>query len=165
MNSAEGPHGSLLADIAEAKRNWLALSYSFIYLMVGFVFFSSCYKYLILLSFSHRPVVVGFDTLNISQQIANLKSLPPVCMGNWATATDEQVREQLASGTTYPFRVPKVGSLKINDLIRGEGMQRCVNEVGIGFMMAANYHPAIRIVRPIRKKLKVKIVFIVLVPC
>ncbi|KAM7273674.1 hypothetical protein ACFE04_028338 [Oxalis oulophora] len=96
------------------------------------------------------------------------KLLPPVCMGNWATATDEQVREQLASGTpiTYPFRVPKEDKiLKINDLIRGEGIQRYVNEVGIGFMMAANYHPAIRIVRPIRKKLKVKIVFIVLVPC
>ncbi|KAM7265130.1 hypothetical protein ACFE04_002813 [Oxalis oulophora] len=52
-----------------------------------------------------------------------IELLPPVCMGNWATAIDEQVREQLASGTpiTYPFRVPKEDKiLKINDLIRGE---------------------------------------------
>ncbi|KAM7271942.1 hypothetical protein ACFE04_031156 [Oxalis oulophora] len=45
-----------------------------------------------------------------------------------------------------------------------EGIKKCVNEVGIGFMMSANYHPAMRIVRPVRKKLKVKTVFNVLGP-
>ncbi|KAM7260350.1 hypothetical protein ACFE04_016091 [Oxalis oulophora] len=56
------------------------------------------------------------------KELAKLKSLPPVYMGKWATATDQQVQEQLANGTpyTYRFRVPKEGSLKINDLIRGE---------------------------------------------
>ncbi|KAL0440989.1 UNVERIFIED_CONTAM: Anthranilate phosphoribosyltransferase, chloroplastic [Sesamum radiatum] len=41
---------------------------------------------------------------------------------------------------------------------------RCVNEAGIGFMMAPIYHPAMQIVRPIRKKLKVKTVFNILGP-
>ncbi|CAA0826705.1 Anthranilate phosphoribosyltransferase-chloroplastic [Striga hermonthica] len=45
-----------------------------------------------------------------------------------------------------------------------EGVARCVNEVGIGFMMAPVYHPAMQIVRPIRKKLKVKTVFNILGP-
>ncbi|KAK4437262.1 Anthranilate phosphoribosyltransferase, chloroplastic [Sesamum alatum] len=45
-----------------------------------------------------------------------------------------------------------------------EGVARCVNEVGIGFMMAPIYHPAMQIVRPIRKKLKVKTVFNILGP-
>lgn len=39
-----------------------------------------------------------------------------------------------------------------------------MNEAGIGFMMAPKYHPAMKIVRPIRKKLKVKTVFNILGP-
>lgn len=56
------------------------------------------------------------------KEIAKLKQLPPVYMGKWATATDEEVQEELTKGTpyTYRFRVPKEGTLKINDLIRGE---------------------------------------------
>ncbi|KAK2978076.1 hypothetical protein RJ640_005195 [Escallonia rubra] len=45
-----------------------------------------------------------------------------------------------------------------------EGVTRCVNEAGIGFMMAPIYHPAMEIVRPVRKKLKVKTVFNILGP-
>ncbi|KAM5572011.1 hypothetical protein ABKV19_012206 [Rosa sericea] len=45
-----------------------------------------------------------------------------------------------------------------------EGVARCVNEVGIGFMMAPKYHPAMNVVRPVRKKLKVKTVFNILGP-
>ncbi|KAI3454473.1 hypothetical protein Pfo_011136 [Paulownia fortunei] len=45
-----------------------------------------------------------------------------------------------------------------------EGVARCVNETGIGFMMAPIYHPAMQIVRPVRKKLKVKTVFNILGP-
>lgn len=55
------------------------------------------------------------------KEIAKLQQLPPVYTGKWASATDEEVLEELAKGTpyTYRFRVPK-GSLKINDLIRSE---------------------------------------------
>ncbi|KAL7098479.1 hypothetical protein ACP275_09G020000 [Erythranthe tilingii] len=45
-----------------------------------------------------------------------------------------------------------------------EGVAKCVNEAGIGFMMAPIYHPAMQIVRPVRKKLKVKTVFNILGP-
>lgn len=45
-----------------------------------------------------------------------------------------------------------------------QGITRCVNEVGIGFMMAPIYHPAMKVVRPVRKKLKVKTVFNILGP-
>ncbi|KAJ4846623.1 Glutamate--tRNA ligase, chloroplastic/mitochondrial [Turnera subulata] len=64
------------------------------------------------------------DELEKMKEIAKLKQLPPVYTGKWATATEEQVQEELAKGTpyTYRFRVPKEGSLKINDLIRGEAL-------------------------------------------
>ncbi|KAF5459919.1 hypothetical protein F2P56_019828 [Juglans regia] len=45
-----------------------------------------------------------------------------------------------------------------------EGVTRCVNESGIGFMMAPKYHPAMKIVSPVRKTLKVKTVFNILGP-
>lgn len=56
------------------------------------------------------------------KEIAKLKQLPPVYTGKWANATEMEVQEELAKGTpyTYRFRVPKTGSLKIYDLIRGE---------------------------------------------
>jgi len=55
------------------------------------------------------------------KEVAKLKQLPPVYTGKWASATNEEVEEELEKGTpyTYRFRVPK-GSLKINDQIRGE---------------------------------------------
>ncbi|XP_021733599.1 anthranilate phosphoribosyltransferase, chloroplastic-like [Chenopodium quinoa] len=45
-----------------------------------------------------------------------------------------------------------------------EGIRRCLAEAGIGFMMSPTYHPAMKVVRPIRKKLKVKTVFNILGP-
>ncbi|ESQ31494.1 hypothetical protein EUTSA_v10003868mg [Eutrema salsugineum] len=56
------------------------------------------------------------------KEIAKLKQLPPVYTGKWATASEAEIEQELEKGTpfTYRFRVPKEGSLKINDLIRGE---------------------------------------------
>jgi glutamyl-tRNA synthetase len=56
------------------------------------------------------------------KEVAKQRQLPPVYMGKWATASDVEVEQELEKGKpyTYRFRVPKEGSLKINDLIRGE---------------------------------------------
>ncbi|XP_054784482.1 glutamate--tRNA ligase, chloroplastic/mitochondrial-like [Prosopis cineraria] len=61
------------------------------------------------------------EELEKMKEIAKLQQLPPVYTGKWASASDEEVQEELEKGIpyTYRFRVPK-GSLKINDLIRGE---------------------------------------------
>ncbi|XVF09314.1 hypothetical protein REPUB_Repub07fG0081900 [Reevesia pubescens] len=45
-----------------------------------------------------------------------------------------------------------------------EGVTTCVNKAGIGFMMSPKYHPAMKIVSPVRKKLKIKTVFNILGP-
>nr|AFK40049.1 unknown [Lotus japonicus] len=45
-----------------------------------------------------------------------------------------------------------------------QGVKKCVNEARIGFMMAPKYHPAMKIVRPVRKKLKIRTVFNILGP-
>lgn len=56
------------------------------------------------------------------KEVAKQRQLPPVYMGKWASASDAEVHQELEKGTpyTYRFHVPKEGSLKVNDLIRGE---------------------------------------------
>lgn len=62
------------------------------------------------------------EELDKMREEAKLKQLPPVYTGKWVSATDAEIQEELLKGTpfTYRFRVPKEGTLKINDLIRGE---------------------------------------------
>uniref|UniRef100_A0A0D6R779 anthranilate phosphoribosyltransferase n=1 Tax=Araucaria cunninghamii TaxID=56994 RepID=A0A0D6R779_ARACU len=55
-------------------------------------------------------------------------------------------------------------ALGITADLRPEGVEQCIREVGIGFIMASNYHPAMRLVAPVRKALKVKTIFNVLGP-
>lgn len=43
-------------------------------------------------------------------------------------------------------------------------MKTCLEEVGIGFMMSPNYHPAMRTFAPVRRKLNIKTVFNTLGP-
>nr|DAD34543.1 TPA_asm: hypothetical protein HUJ06_005183 [Nelumbo nucifera] len=45
-----------------------------------------------------------------------------------------------------------------------QGVRRCIREAGIGFMMSPKYHPAMKIVAPVRKNLEVKTVFNILGP-
>ncbi|KAJ8627877.1 hypothetical protein MRB53_021184 [Persea americana] len=45
-----------------------------------------------------------------------------------------------------------------------EDIKRCVERVGIGFMMSPKYHPAMKVMGPVRKKLKIKTVFNILGP-
>lgn len=41
---------------------------------------------------------------------------------------------------------------------------RCIDEVGVGFMYAPTYHPAMKAVVPVRKALKVRTAFNMLGP-
>ncbi|CAM8935558.1 unnamed protein product [Rhodiola kirilowii] len=82
------------------------------------------------------------EELEKMKEIAKEKSLPPVYSGKWASASEEEVQEELAKGTpfTYRFRVPKEGSLKIDDLIRGE-VSWNLNTLGDFVIMRSNGQP------------------------
>nr|CAB3445357.1 unnamed protein product [Digitaria exilis] len=85
------------------------------------------------------------EELEQMKEVAKQRQLPPVYMGKWATASDTEVEKELEKGTpyTYRFRVPKEGSLKINDLIRGEAL---------GFPMPSFAHVSL-ILAPDKSKL------------
>ncbi|PKA64163.1 Anthranilate phosphoribosyltransferase, chloroplastic [Apostasia shenzhenica] len=55
-------------------------------------------------------------------------------------------------------------AMGVNIELEPEEVKRCVEEVGVGFMMAPLYHPAMKTFSPVRKKLKVKTVFNILGP-
>lgn len=55
-------------------------------------------------------------------------------------------------------------ALGVNIHLGPDEIKACVEEASIGFMMAPYYHPAMKIVSPVRKKLKVKTVFNILGP-
>ncbi|GKV02754.1 hypothetical protein SLEP1_g15149 [Rubroshorea leprosula] len=82
------------------------------------------------------------EELEKMKEIAKIKQLPPVYTGKWATASDEEVQEELDKGTpyTYRFRVPKEGRLMINDLIRGE-VSWNLNTLGDFVIMRSNGQP------------------------
>ncbi|KAK8949817.1 hypothetical protein KSP40_PGU005104 [Platanthera guangdongensis] len=56
------------------------------------------------------------------KECAQQFQMTPVYTGKWSTASDGEIHEGLDKMTphTYMFRVPKEGTLKINDLVRGE---------------------------------------------
>ncbi|KAG0587746.1 hypothetical protein KC19_2G188500 [Ceratodon purpureus] len=45
-----------------------------------------------------------------------------------------------------------------------EGVAKCVEDVGVGFIFAPRYHPAMKAVAPVRKSLKIKTAFNILGP-
>jgi len=43
-------------------------------------------------------------------------------------------------------------------------IEKCIDEIGIGFLFAPNLHPAMRYVQPVRKKLKMRTIFNIMGP-
>lgn len=107
LNWDEGPGvGGDYGPYRQSERNALYKQYAEKLLKSGHVYRCFCSN----------------EELEKMKEIAKLKQLPPVYNGKWASATGKEVEEELTKGTpfTYRFRVPKEGSLKIDDLIRGE---------------------------------------------
>ncbi|HAJ56979.1 MAG TPA: anthranilate phosphoribosyltransferase [Candidatus Omnitrophica bacterium] len=52
----------------------------------------------------------------------------------------------------------------VNIDVSVDTVEKCINEIGIGFLFAPNLHPAMRYVQPVRKSLKIRTIFNVLGP-
>ncbi len=67
-----------------------------------------------------------------------------------------------ASGTCGSADVLEALGVKID--LGPEGVKRCIEEVGIGFMFAPTFHPAMRHAAPVRREIGIRTVFNVLGP-
>jgi anthranilate phosphoribosyltransferase len=57
-----------------------------------------------------------------------------------------------------------LGEMGVNVMVSADVVERCINEAGIGFMMAPMHHPAIKHVMPTRQELGCKTIFNILGP-
>lgn len=127
LNWDEGPSvGGDYGPYRQSERNRLYKEYAEKLLQSGHVYRCFCSN----------------EELEKMKEDAKIKNLPPVYMGKWATATNEDINKELEKGTphTYRFRVPKDGNLKINDLIRGEVTWN-LNTLGDFVIMRSNGQP------------------------
>ncbi|KAF6174169.1 hypothetical protein GIB67_033701 [Kingdonia uniflora] len=128
LNWDEGPGtaGGAYGPYRQSERNSLYKQYAEDLLKSGHVYRCFCSN----------------EELEKMKEIAKLKQLPPVYTGKWGTATVAEVQEELAKGTphTYRFRVPKEGTLKIDDLIRGE-VRWGLHTLGDFVIMRSNGQP------------------------
>ncbi len=67
-----------------------------------------------------------------------------------------------ASGTVGAADILEANGVKLE--LSPESVKRCIDEVGIGFMFAPAFHPAMRFAGPVRRELGVRTVFNVLGP-
>ena len=67
-----------------------------------------------------------------------------------------------ASGSCGSADVLEALGVKID--LPPEGVERCINEVGIGFMFAPLFHPAMRYAAPVRREIGIRTVFNILGP-
>ncbi|KAL3352318.1 hypothetical protein AABB24_020386 [Solanum stoloniferum] len=96
----------------------------------------------------------GANTVNISTGAAILAA---ACGAKVAKQGDRSSSSSCGSADVLE-------ALGVAIELNPEGVKKCVEEVGIGFMMSPYYHPAMRIVTPVRRKLRVKTIFNILGP-
>lgn len=73
----------------------------------------------------------------------------------------------LEVGTAWLYRDPHPHPTQALDIaveMSPDQVARCIDEVGVGFMYAPTYHPAMKAVVPVRKALKVRTAFNMLGP-
>ena len=96
----------------------------------------------------------GKGTFNISTAAALVGAAAGVKMAKHGN--------RAASGACGSADVLEAAGVKID--LGPEGVKRCIEEVGIGFMFAPAYHPAMRHAAPVRREIGVRTVFNVLGP-
>ncbi|CAN6454159.1 unnamed protein product [Victoria cruziana] len=123
----EGPDsGGEFGPYRQSERNTLYKQYAEQLLKSGHVYRCFC----------------STEELERMKETAKLKNLPPVYTGKWATATNDEIAQELEKGTpfTYRFHVPREGTLKIDDLIRGE-VSWNLNTLGDFVILRSNGQP------------------------
>ncbi|GFP82590.1 anthranilate phosphoribosyltransferase chloroplastic [Phtheirospermum japonicum] len=96
----------------------------------------------------------GANTVNISTGAAILAAACGTKVGHQGNRSSSS-----ACGSAYVLE-----ALGVAIDVEPEGVRACVEEVGIGFMMSPNYHPAMKTFAPVRRKLGIKTVFNILGP-
>ena len=96
----------------------------------------------------------GTNTFNISSTAAIVAAGAGACV---AKHGNRSVSSRSGSADFYE-------SVGINIALSPKAVERCIEEVGFGFMFAPTFHPAMRFAGPVRKQLAVRNIFNILGP-
>ena len=96
----------------------------------------------------------GMGTFNISTAAALVTAAAGVQVAKHGN--------RAASGTFGSADILEANGVKLE--LKPESVKRCIDEVGIGFMFAPAFHPAMRFAGPVRRELGVRTVFNILGP-
>lgn len=96
----------------------------------------------------------GTNTFNISSTAAIVAAAGGACV---AKHGNRSVSSRSGSADFYE-------SIGINIALSPAAVERCIEEIGFGFMFAPNFHPAMRFAGPVRKQLAVRNIFNILGP-
>lgn len=108
-------------------------------------------------AFCVDPVGTGGDgtnTFNISSTAAIVAAAVGACV---AKHGNRSVSSRSGSADFYE-------SIGINIALSPAAVERCIEEIGFGFMFAPTFHPAMRFAGPVRKQLAVRNIFNILGP-
>ena len=96
----------------------------------------------------------GMGTFNISTASALVTAAAGVAVAKHGN--------RAASGTFGAADILEANGVKLE--LKPESVKRCIDEVGIGFMFAPAFHPAMRFAGPVRRELGIRTVFNILGP-
>lgn len=96
----------------------------------------------------------GTNTFNISSTAAIIAAAAGACV---AKHGNRSVSSRSGSADFYE-------SIGINIALSPAAVERCIEEIGFGFMFAPTFHPAMRFAGPVRKQLAVRNIFNILGP-
>ncbi len=96
----------------------------------------------------------GTNTFNISSTAAIVAAAGGACV---AKHGNRSVSSRSGSADFYE-------SIGINIALSPAAVERCIEEIGFGFMFAPTFHPAMRFAGPVRKQLAVRNIFNILGP-
>lgn len=96
----------------------------------------------------------GTNTFNISSTAAIVAAAAGACV---AKHGNRSVSSRSGSADFYE-------SIGINIALSPAAVERCIEEIGFGFMFAPTFHPAMRFAGPVRRQLAVRNIFNILGP-
>jgi len=108
-------------------------------------------------AFCVDPVGTGGDgtnTFNISSTAAIVAAAAGACV---AKHGNRSVSSRSGSADFYE-------SIGVNIALSPAAVERCIEDIGFGFMFAPTFHPAMRFAGPVRKQLAVRNIFNILGP-
>ncbi|CAM6091744.1 unnamed protein product [Calypogeia fissa] len=159
LSEADAAQISAFLTLLRAKeqrgRLWKRL-YTF---MITYVQITGLVKAMLRRYIPVKGVIGGLDIVGTGGDGANTVNISTGSAILAAASGAKVAKHGLRSSSSACGSADVLEALGVAINLGPEGVSKCVNELGIGFMLATNYHPAMKSVAPVRQVIKIKTAF------